>query len=159
MARTRRRSCQRPQGVASVEFAIVAPLLLVVLMGVTEVSTLFDAQNELAVAAREGARLASMDRKGMLYRNESTNAKIEADIKNFLTSNGLKGEQARVYFVDAADHVSVFDLDDPDNDLRLFELRIEMPYSAVSGLSNSSRKHMIMSAKVIFRNARAVAAR
>jgi Flp pilus assembly protein TadG len=145
--------------VASVEFAIIAPVLVAVVMGVSEVSTMFDVQNELAVAAREGARLASMDRTGMLDGSQTTNEKIATDIKNFLTSNGLKGDQALVYIVHAKNRSAVFDLDNPDNDLQLFELRVELPYAAVSGLGDSSRGDLKMSAKVIFRNARAIVAK
>ncbi len=141
---------------ACVEFAIVAPVFLAIVMGVAEASTLFNAQNEMANAAREGARLASMDRTGMLDEKQPTNAKITTDIRNFLTSNGLQGDQAVVHIVAAEDSTTYFDLDDPHNDLQLFELRIELPYSAVSGLGGSSRGDLTLSAKVIFRNARAV---
>jgi len=151
-----KRPGKRRRGVASVEFAVVAPLFVTIVMGVAQVSQLFDVQNELAIAAREGARLASMDRTGMLDGQQTTNEKITADIKNFLTSNGLSGDDVNVHIVDPDDHVSVFDFDDPNNDLELFELRVELPYSSVSGLGGSASNGLMMSAKVVFRNARSV---
>lgn len=158
MTTSSKRRTRRRRGVASVEFAIVAPVLVAIVMGVAEVSTLFDVQNELAVAAREGARLASMDRTGMLDGRQTVNEKITADIENFLTSNGLPGNKANIYIVDPGDHTTALDLDNPVNDFKLFELRVEVPYSAVSGLGRSSGRELTMSAKVVFRNAHAVIA-
>ncbi len=48
------------RGSAVVEFALVLPLALVVLLGVVEVAVVARAQLELAAAAREGARHAAV---------------------------------------------------------------------------------------------------
>src|SRR4051812_6764323 len=52
------RSRRRP-GAAAVEFAFVAPVLLLVLVGVWETGRLIQFQQLLGNAAREGARLAA----------------------------------------------------------------------------------------------------
>jgi len=149
-------SRRRCKGAAAVEFAIVAPLFVTIVLGVSESSRLFEAKNQLSVAAREGARLAAMDRTGMLDNGVTTNSKIESDIQHFLTSNGLPGDQASVYIVDPYDHTTTFDLDNSANDLKLFEVRVELPYSALSGIGGSTTQDWNLSAKIVFRNARAV---
>ena len=149
----RTRSRFRRRGVAAVEVAFVAPLFVVLALGVSEAGRLYDAQNQLALAAREGGRLAAMDREGLLAPGQSTNAKIVADIKNFLISNGLPSDEVGVHIVDAYDHVTPFNLDDPANRLKLFELRVELPTSAIGGVEMSSDDFLLV-AKVVFRNGR-----
>lgn len=143
---------------ATVEFALVAPVFLTVVMGTTETSRLFNVQTQVAVAAREGARLAAMDREDLLEPGESTNAKIIADIRHFLTVNGIEGSSAVIAIVDAADHCTPFDLDDPNNDWGLFELTVTVPYTAVTSWYSAIGGSSSLSARVVFRNGRAVAA-
>jgi len=143
----------RRKGAAAVEFAVVAPVFVAIVLGVAEASYLFDVQNQLATAAREGARLAGMDRTGLL-QGQTTNDKITADIQNYLNANGLPGDQADVLIVDPADHTTPFNLDEPSNHLELFELRVEMPYAALNGLGSSSSE-LTLSSKIVFRNAQA----
>lgn len=52
---------RREGGAALVEFAIVLPLLLVLLFGIIEASWAFAQQNDIRHGAREGARLAAVD--------------------------------------------------------------------------------------------------
>jgi len=54
-----------------------------------ELTRMFEVQNLLDTAAREGARLGAMDREGLLQDGQSTNDNLTADIKNFLASNGV----------------------------------------------------------------------
>jgi len=57
-----RRSASRllgERGAAAVEFALVVPLLLLLLLGIVETSKAFNAQATLSAAAREGARALS----------------------------------------------------------------------------------------------------
>ncbi len=150
-----RKSEQRRRGAAAVEFALVAPLFLVITLGVSETSRLLEAQNQLATAAREGARLAGMDRTGFLGEGETTNAKITDDIKNYLTANGLAGDQASVFIVNPTDHTTTFNLDDPANNLELFEVRVELPYSSLSGVEVLPCEDWNLSDSILFRNSRA----
>jgi Flp pilus assembly protein TadG len=52
------RSSARQRGVAAVEFALVFPLFFVVLYGIVSFSLIFVAQQNLTLAAEEGARAA-----------------------------------------------------------------------------------------------------
>lgn len=151
-----RPSTRTRRGAAAVEFAIVAPVFVAIVLGVSQASRLFEAQNQMAVAVREGARLAAMDRTGLLSEGQTTNSKIATDIQNYLTANGLAGDQADVFIVDPTDHTTMFDLDDPANDLALFEVRVELPYSSLSGDGDTLTDDWKLSAKIVFRNARAM---
>lgn len=57
LGRTRRRD----SGAALVEFAVLAPLLLLLLFGIIEFAWLFSQNLDVRHGAREGARLASVD--------------------------------------------------------------------------------------------------
>ena len=48
------------RGAAAVEFALVVPVLLVLVMGIVEYSRAFNAQAVLSAAAREGARAVAV---------------------------------------------------------------------------------------------------
>jgi TadE-like protein len=153
------RSIRRNEGsrraAATVEFALIAPVFLTVVMGTTETSRMFNVQTQVAVAAREGARLAAMDREDFLEPGECTNEKIIDDIKHFLSMNGLPGESAAVSIVHHSDHTTPFDFDDPDNDWELFELTVSVPYTAVTSWYSSIGGSGSMVARVVFRNGRA----
>ena len=47
------------RGQSTVEFALLAPLLLVIFMGVTEAATAYDRQHAITGLSREGANIAS----------------------------------------------------------------------------------------------------
>lgn len=56
--RPRAAARRRPDGQALLEFSLVLPLFLIMLMGVIDIGRAIWAQNSLAAAAREGARYA-----------------------------------------------------------------------------------------------------
>lgn len=151
----RRRAARDRVGAVAVEFAIVAPLLLGVVVGLTEVARVYTIQNTLETAAREGARFASLDRTGMLQEGASANSKLEADVKGNLAAAGLDPDKIAVSVVSADDPGQTFDLDDPENDLELFQVRIEVPYSEVSYSPVSDDNDYALSAALTFRNGRA----
>jgi hypothetical protein len=135
----------------TVEMALVLPIFVALIAGIAEASRLLETQNTLATVAREGARLAAMDRTDVLQPNQTTNQKIEADVKNFLDACGLDGDEASVFIVNPNDHTTIMDLDDPDTELELFELRVELPYSSVCGLGTDGSLNLV--SKIVFRNA------
>jgi len=143
------------RGAVAVEFAIVAPILLAMVVGLIEITRVYDAQNQLEAAAREGARLAGMDRTEMIADGQPTNAKLIQDVKNYLTASGIDADNVQVAIRDALSPTEAFDLDDPNNDLRLFELQFEVPYSAVSYTPVSESNDYGLSASIVFRNGRA----
>lgn len=142
-------------GAVAVEFAVVAPVLLAILFGLIEVGRAFEMTNQLEVAAREGARFASMDRDGLLQEGQSTNDKLVEDVKNILASNGVPRDDVTVEVKDFENPEADFDLDDPANDLRLFEVKISVDYSSVSLTSISAGDDYQLAASVVFRNGRA----
>ena len=149
------RSNLQRRGAVAVEFAIVAPILVAMLIGMIELGRAFEAQNMLEVAAREGARFASMDRDGLLDPGESANTKLVQDVTNMLVSNGIPQDQVSVEIKDFENPEDDFDLDDPLNDLKLFEVRVEINWSAVSLTPVPMGHDRPMTASVVFRNGRA----
>ena len=143
------------RGAVAVEFAVVAPILVAVLFGLIGLGRAFEMQNLLEVAAREGARFASMDRDGMLDPNEDATQKLKDDVKNFLASNGIDRDDITVDVKDHQNPTTDFDIDDPANDLKLFEVRISVDWSEVSLTPVSAGSDHPLTAMVVFRNGRA----
>lgn len=143
------------RGAVAVEFAAIAPLLLAVVVGLIELTRVYSVQNTLETACREGARFAALDRTGMLAEGETANAKLAKDVKNYLASSGIDPAEVQVDVVKADDPNTDFDLDDPANDLQLFQVRIEVPYSEISYSPVSDSNDYNMSAALTFRNGRA----
>jgi len=150
-----RRSDKR-RGAVAVEFAVVAPMLMLTILGLVELSRVFDIQNTLENAAREGARFASMDRSGMLEEGASANDKLIQDVENFLISSGIPpSNDVKVTVSPYGSPNQPFNLDDPANDLELFQVQIEVPFSDVSLTPVSEANDYTLSATVVFRNGRA----
>lgn len=57
--------------------------------------------------------------------------------------------------LDHEDPSQTFDIDDPENDLKLFQVEVTVPFSSVSITSVSEGSDYGMSGKIIFRNGRA----
>ncbi len=153
---TRRRNQQSDRrGAVAVEFAVVAPVLMAIAVGMIEVNRVYEAQNLLATAAREGARFASMDREGLLREGQTANDKLVDDIKTYLASNGIPRDSVQVGVKDHDDPTLDFDIDAPENDLRLFEVQVSADYSGVSYSPVAPGDDHSMSAKIVFRNGRA----
>ncbi len=143
------------RGAVAVEFAFIAPMLLAIVLGLIELTRVYDAQYLLETAAREGARFASMDRDGMLGDGETSNSKLTTDVKSFLASAGIPQDSITVRILDHQDTSQTFDLDDPSNDLRLFDVEIEVPFSSVSYTPVSEAHDYHLTGSITFRNGRA----
>lgn len=70
MARTSER------GAAAVEFAIVVPVLVMLLLGIMEFSRVYNAQAELSAAAREGVRVMAVTGNQTTARSAAKNAAV-----------------------------------------------------------------------------------
>lgn len=156
-----RRRSRRPQsaarrGAVAVEFAAIAPLLLAVIVGLIELSRVYSVQNTLETAAREGARFAALDRSGMMLGGKTANQKLIDDVKNYLASNNINPDKVNVKVTKADDPETDFSLDDPANDLELFQVRVDVPYSDVSYTPVSDANDYSLNAALTFRNGRAV---
>lgn len=71
---------KKRRGQAMVEFALVLPLLLSLLVGIVDIGYLYNHQLILTNAAREGARM------GTLGHDE---AEVLDDVKSYLTDSGF----------------------------------------------------------------------
>jgi Flp pilus assembly protein TadG len=77
----------RRTGAAVVEFAVVAPVLILVLLGMIECGRMIMVQQALTSAVREGARTASVD--------GTSSAAIES-VNEFLAGAGVRGSNVAV---------------------------------------------------------------
>lgn len=144
---------RRRKGSVTVELAFVIPVFMVITLGALRTGHVVESQNVLATAAREGARLSGMNRSNLLGPGQTTNSKIEQDIKNIVSSAGLPGDQVDVFINYPDDPGTTFDLDDPANKLEMFEIRVKMPMSAINGYYIPGTNDVDLEAKLIFRNA------
>ena len=146
-----RRSRADRRGAVAVEFAAVAPLFVIIALGMFQTAQLFEARNLLCTAAREGARAASMDREGLVAEGMSTNEFVIRNVKTYLTASGVDTTDLDVKIVHHEDPSATFDLDDPANDFELFEVHLELPY--IQGAMGAGEYNL--TSKVCFRNAQA----
>lgn len=84
-----RRTCRSYRsGVAVVEFAIVAPVFVVFVMGMIEVSRGLMVQEVITNAAREGARAAVLD--------SSTTSSVTSTVQSYLTAANISASAATI---------------------------------------------------------------
>lgn len=127
-------STEKRSGAAMVEFAIIAPVFLTLILGAMEGGKALETSNLMSAAVREGGRLAAMDWEDVVPDGTTANDKITSDIRNFLTAAGMPGDQVGITITSAEgdDIGQTFDLADTDNRLRLFKITATVPYSSVS---------------------------
>jgi Flp pilus assembly protein TadG len=143
------------RGAVAVEFACVAPVLLIVIVGLLEMSRVYSVQNVLETAAREGARFAGLDRSGLMLQNQTANQKLITDVKNYLATNNIDPTAVTVRVVKASNPSQDFNLDDPNNALQLFQVHVEVPYSKVCYSAFRTYDAEKLSAVLTYRNGRA----
>jgi Flp pilus assembly protein TadG len=144
------------RGAATVEFAVIAPIFLILVLGTWEMGTAVRASNNLTAAVREGGRLASMDFTGSLAPNQTANQKVEQDIRAFLNASGLPGAQATITIThaDGASAGQTFDLGNKNNYLALFKIRATIPFSNISLFPNKIMNSSILKAEMVNRRGR-----
>lgn len=140
-------------GVAAVEFAIIAPVFLALVLGMVAVRKAVHTTTVMDAALAQAGRLASMDAGLKLPAGKTLNDKIILDIRNFLRASGIENDETNLTItITRADDANgdvidplpnppstgeEFDLSDPDNRNRLFRIGIEIPEGAMnSTLSN-----------------------
>jgi Flp pilus assembly protein TadG len=79
-------------GVAAVEFAIVAPLLMMVVFGIIEFGRMIMVQQILTNASREGARRAIIE--------DATHTEVQALVSTYLTNASVSSADVTVQPVD-----------------------------------------------------------
>jgi len=143
------------KGAVAVEFAVVAPMFVTLLFGMIQYGRAFEMQNQLQVAAREGARLASMDHTGILANGQTSNQKLVQEVKNFMATYNVSPSDVTVTVKDHANPTADFNLDDPANDLKLFDVKVSVNYSKVSMMPVSPNNDYGLVGKIVFRNGKA----
>lgn len=144
------------RGTATVEFAVIAPIFLLLVLGTWEMGTAVRASNNLTAAVREGGRLASMDFTGSLAPNQTPNDKVVQDIRAFLNAAGLPGSAATITitYADGASAGQTFNLSDNSNYLALFKISATIPFSSISLFPNRIMKGSTLKAEMINRRGR-----
>ena len=151
--KTKHRTKQSRLGAAAVEFAIVAPVCLVLIMGTCEMGQAVSGATRIASAVREGGRLASMDFSGKLAVGQTANQKVEQDILNFLNATGVSTNNVTVS-IDNVDGSGTFDLAAEANYLELFQITITVPYENVSTTPVSIMQGQSITSTTVFRRGR-----
>lgn len=64
------------RGAAAVEFAIVVPVLVMLLLGIVEFSRAYNAQASLSAAAREGVRVMALSNDPVASRTAAKNTAV-----------------------------------------------------------------------------------
>ena len=148
------RRSHRRRGAAVVEFAMLVPVFLTLLLGALEAGCAISTSQNITSAIREGGRLAAMDWSDVIPDGTTANAKVTSDIKNFLEAAGVPEEDVRVSITsaEASDYGQAFDLEDVNNKLRLFRISVEIDYDDVSAFPSSFMGGETIKASLVFRS-------
>jgi hypothetical protein len=149
--RANKKSTRR--GAVAVEFAFVAPIFVIILVGMVQVGGLLETQSNLSKATSEGGRIGAMDREALGVGDASTNDLVRDEVRNFLNSKGLPGDDIEVKITQVGNHGQPFNLDDPANSGELFEVYIEYPYDDACCLQLPGSSKWNLKGQAIFRNA------
>lgn len=112
----KREASRRRRGAAAVEFAVVCPVLFLVMLGMIEVGRAVTVQNLLSHVARDAARAASLD--------GSTAASVQAQATERLNAMSMDGVTVTV----SPDPLSSAAAGDP------VTVNLQVPFDSVSWL-------------------------
>lgn len=111
------RSCRKKRlGVAAVEFAVVAPLFFLLLLGMIEIGRMVMVQQVITNASREGARIGVLD--------GTTTTDVINAVEEHLTSGGIRNATVTI----TPDPPSQAGYDEP------VTVTVRVPFSQVSWL-------------------------
>ncbi|QDT15421.1 TadE/TadG family type IV pilus assembly protein [Alienimonas californiensis] len=120
--------CKR-RGAALVEFAVVAPFFVMLVVASAEMNACIQEVHRLSAALREAGRLSSMDWDESLPGSQTPGEKIEEDVKNFLAAGGTPREDVE-FSMSHAEGDSAgepFALGNSANRLELFTMEASLP--------------------------------
>ncbi len=145
-------------GAATVELAVITPMLLAILLGMFELGQCTNATSTLTAAVREAGRLGCMDFKDLTNANLTANQKIERDLKNFLLAAGLPANNVTVTITHAegSQMGQTFDVASPANYLQLFKVTATLPYSQVNNYPKVFMAGRDLKASIVFRRGRVI---
>lgn len=140
-------------GVAAVEFAVIAPIFMTLILGMAELSRALDVSTNLTSAVREGGRLASMHHNGVIPAGMTTEEKVMHDIRNVLKANGVNGSAATlsITHADGPKEGQNFDLDSADNYLAYFRINASVRYEDVSIFPLRVMRDETLATSIVFR--------
>jgi Flp pilus assembly protein TadG len=90
---------RQKEGQALVEFALVVPILIVIVLAITEFGRVWMTMNVLTGAAREGVRVAAVNELGTTFANNAA--------QNVMTAAGMTGTTVTVSGPNAANEMTV----------------------------------------------------
>ncbi len=99
MTTSNKNTIRQKEGQALVEFALVIPILIVIILAITEFGRLWMTMNVLTGAAREGARAAAVNELGTTFANNAA--------QNVMTAAGMTGTTVTVSGPNAANEMTV----------------------------------------------------
>ncbi|MEI7685220.1 MAG: TadE/TadG family type IV pilus assembly protein [Planctomycetota bacterium] len=116
------RSAHSRKGVAAVEFAVVLPIMALLIVGLWEVGRMVEVQQYLANACREGARQASTGVK--------TTAQVQQVVVDYLQQKGLTNVKTANVTVTSVSNTSITD---PSQATQLdqFRVSVSVPFTDV----------------------------
>lgn len=147
------RTASARRGSATVEFAVVAPVFIALILGAIQNGYNIDIKHKLHAVIRQAGRLSSQDYRGRLQAGQTANQKVILDIRNHLKAEGLNGDLFTITITHAEGSLAgtPFDLSDPQNSLKLYRIKVEAPYSAVSENGLFPTPFEKVSASIVFR--------
>lgn len=141
------------RGAAAVEFAVVSPLFVLLALTAAQSAFNVNSTHSLYAAIRQAGRVASMETSERLQSGQSINDKTILDIRNQLIAGGLPGQQMDITITNA-ETGGPFDLSDPANDMKLFRIKVTVPYSAMNALGSFPATLEQLQASIVFRKGR-----
>jgi len=144
------------RGVAAVEFAVLAPVFVVLIVGTISASKALHATSIMSQALREGGRLAAMDWSGTLPDGMTPNEKVLQDIRNFMNASGVDTStmEITITYADGPQAGAPFELGNPANHLGLSEIRAHQPHSAANVWCSYLTEGRGMTARIVLRAGR-----
>ena len=144
------------KGVAAVEFAVLAPVFVVLIVGTLSASKSLHSVSVMSQALREGGRLAAMDWTGALPDGTTANDKVIQDIRNFMNASGVdtSAMEITITYADGPNAGEPFELGDPESHMELFEIRAHQPHSATNIWCSYLTKGRGLTARFVLRAGR-----
>jgi Flp pilus assembly protein TadG len=118
----RKKPTPRRSGVAAVEFAVVMPVMALLLVGLWEVGRMVEVQQTLVNSCREGARQASTGVK--------TSSQVQQAVVTYCNQKGLTSVATSNVTVTSVSNTSITDPTQA-NQLDQFRVAVSIPFSSV----------------------------
>ena len=125
-------------GLAMIEFAMVLPIMIMVVLGVIEFARAFEVSTILETAAREGARLGMLS--NIDTEDLSANQRVIQDVKRFVAAAGVPADDLEVTITGwEVPNIATGTSGDPSNvnledatRTTFFEVEVTVPYESVA---------------------------